>query len=125
MPLIKYSATAVAPEQKVQETPQTASKPTTVTPVEPGAEPVAAEPKAVYTGRKKAAEPMTKDDYWKAREERDIQNGKCIRLSGVLQALLSSPNFGQYCTGTTAEDYLSKVEASALRLAKFVTEKAE
>ncbi len=81
-------------------------------------------PKAAYTGRKSAEKPMSKEDYWANREARDIEKDKHIRLSGVLQALLGSVNFGQYCTGTTAEDYLTKVEEAALRLAKFVTEKA-
>lgn len=78
--------------------------------------------KPAYTGRKAVA---SKDEYWANREERDIEKDKHIRLSGVLQALLGSVNFGQYCTGTTAEDYLTKAEQAALRLAKFVTENAK
>lgn len=74
-----------------------------------------------YTGRKPAE---SKDDYWRNREERDLATGKMIRLSGVLQALLESVNFGQYCTGTTVDEYLTAVEGAALRLARFVTENA-
>lgn len=74
-----------------------------------------------YTGRKKT-DTMTKDDYWRNKEERELLKDPMIRLSGVLQALLGSVNFGQYCVGTTADEYLDKVEQSALRLAKFVAE---
>ncbi len=83
-----------------------------------------AEPRPVYTGRKTAA-PMSKDDYWRNKEDHDLRKDPQIRLSGVLQALLGSVNFGQYCIGTTPEDYLAKVEEASLRLAKFVKEKAE
>jgi len=68
--------------------------------------------------------PMTKDDYWRRREERDIEKDKHIRLSGLLQALLGSVNFGQYCTVASKEAYLEDAKAAALELAKFVTEKA-
>lgn len=67
---------------------------------------------------------MTKDDYWRRREERDLIKDKHIRLSGVLQAVLGSVNFGQYCTVADKNAYLADVEEAALRLAKFVTEKA-
>lgn len=67
---------------------------------------------------------LTKDDYWRRREERDIRTGECMRLSGVLQALLGSVNFGQFCTVADKDAYLSHVEEASLRLAKFVTEKA-
>jgi hypothetical protein len=66
---------------------------------------------------------LSKDDYWRRREERDLEKDKHIRLSGILQALLSSVNFGQYCTVANKETYLAEVEDTALRLAKFVTEK--
>ena len=112
MPLIRHTP-ALVPTERVVET---------ATPA-PAVEKANKVPPDIYTGRKNA--PMSKEDYWKGREERDIQNGKCIRLSGVLQALLESVNFGQYCTGTTPEEYLVKVEEASLRLAKFITEKAE
>lgn len=67
---------------------------------------------------------MTKDDYWRRREERDLEKDKHIRLSGILQALLGSVNFGQYCTGTDRNAYLNDVQEAALKLAQFVTEKA-
>lgn len=85
------------------------------------------EPKKIGGVRKpgdKATAPMTKDEYWRQREERDIEKDKHIRLSGILQALLGSVNFGQYVTTATKEAYLMEVEQAALRLAKFVTEMA-
>ncbi len=133
MPLIKHVPS-------IEEKRQQEAKPSEATVVDfaaaeakaladmaPSAEPeTGAKSKGVYTGRIKAKDAeMTKDDYWRRREERDIETQRGIRLSGVLQALLESVNFGQYCTGTTAEDYLTKVEEAALRLAKFVTEKAQ
>lgn len=60
--------------------------------------------RAVYTGRKADA-PMTKDDYWRNREERDIENSKRIGYRGILQACITSPMAGQYCTGNTPEAF--------------------
>lgn len=128
MPLIKHT-----PEQTATATPN-------VTPLLNQATDVAAKETTFQDVEKRVFERMSsgqltgsigrkstssKDEYWANREERDIEKDKHIRLSGVLQALLGSVNFGQYCTGTTAEDYLAKVEQSALRLAKFVTENAK
>lgn len=79
-------------------------------------------PKAAPAQKREA--PMTKDDYWRRREERDIRTGECMRLSGVLQALLGSVNFGQFCTVADKDAYLAHVEEASLRLARFVTEKA-
>ncbi len=68
--------------------------------------------------------PMTKDSYWERKEARDIRTGECIRLSGVLQALLGSVNYGQYCITADRASYLAQVRADAKELAKFITEEA-
>lgn len=122
MPLIKHVAKVEEAKQLAQDV---ATEVLTAPLEQQGAPAVAAvveKTKAVYTGRKAT---VSKEDYWANREERDIVKDKHIRLSGVLQAVLQSVNFGQYCSGTTSDEYLVKVEAAALRLAKFVTEKAE
>ncbi len=118
MPLIRHVAQKPEESNAPSSNVGTASDTLVLNP------PEAENAKVVYTGRKSAEKPMSKEDYWANREARDIEKDKNIRLSGVLQALLGSVNFGQYCTGTTAEDYLTKVEEAALRLAKFVTERA-
>lgn len=72
------------------------------------------EVKPVYTGRKASSDTMSKED-WANKDKR-------ISLQGVLQALLGSVNFGQYCVGTTSDEYLVAVEKASLRLAKFVSD---
>jgi len=75
----------------------------------------------------KAEQPMTKDDYWRRREERDIareeQNvlkDKCIRRSGLFQAALQSVGVTQYSTGQTLADYLKVVRQAAEDGLRFV-----
>jgi len=110
MPLIKKTVAAIAEPPK-QDAPTPAQE---------------AHAAAVKKGVAKATSsaPMTKDDYWRQREERDISKDKHIRLSGILQALLNSVNFGQYCTVADKNAYLDEVKKAALELATFVTEKA-
>lgn len=93
-------------------------------PITPAATAPAAAPKAAPAPAKRAAAPLTKDEYWNRREERDIRTGECIRLSGVLQALLGSVNYGQYCTTSDRAAYLAQVKADAKELKKFITEEA-
>jgi len=88
----------------------------------PAATPPAEAPAKAPAAKRES--PMTKDDYWRRREERDIEKDKQVRLSYALQALLGSVNFGQYCTVADENAYLAKVQEAALKLTKFITEKA-
>jgi hypothetical protein len=110
MPLIKKVATITAePPKQDAPTPEQEAH-------------VTATKKSIAKATSNA--PMTKDNYWRQREERDIAKDKHIRLSGILQALLNSVNFGQYCTVADKNAYLDEVKKAALELATFVTEKA-
>jgi hypothetical protein len=64
--------------------------------------------------------PMTKDDYWRRREERDIETGVRIRRSGVIQAAAMSVGTSQYNTGSTIESYADVVEKLAERMLAWV-----
>lgn len=116
MPLVKHVAPKPEETAKIPAVTEAIQAPDAQV-AQPGAG--LGSPKPVYTGRKAAAasDTMSKAD-WAAKDSR-------ISLQGVLQALLSSVSFGQYCTGTTADAYLTLVEQNALRLAKFVKENAE
>jgi hypothetical protein len=61
----------------------------------------------------KAAAPLSKDDYWKNREARDIETGIRIRRSGVWQAALQSTGLLQLNVGNTLQDFLAIVEKAA------------
>jgi len=63
---------------------------------------------------------MTKDDYWRRREERDIETGVRIRRSGVIQAAAMSVGTSQYNTGSTIESYADVVEKLAERMLAWV-----
>jgi hypothetical protein len=56
---------------------------------------------------------MTKDDYWKNREARDIETGIRIRRSGVWQASLNSVGLLQLNTENTLEGFLALVAKAA------------
>lgn len=118
MPLIKHKPESVT--ENPQDHPASSQPPIENVLAEKAFEP---ETKP-YTGRK-ADSHMSKEDYWRRKDERDLAKDPSIRLSGVLQALLGSVNFGQYCTGTTSDEYLDKIEMASLRLSKFIKEKAQ
>lgn len=61
----------------------------------------------------KAQALMTKDDYWRRREERDIETGIHIRRSGVWQAALQSMGVQQLNAANTLESFLALVEKTA------------
>lgn len=107
MPLIKRNQNAV-PQEAV---PQYVALPSLEQAVE---NTVLKSPMPVHTRRITSSDTMSKED-WANKDKR-------ISLQGLLQALLGSVNFGQYCTGTTADEYLTAVEHASLRLAKFVAE---
>jgi len=124
MPLIKRPSQAVAQ-------PATAAQAVTQSPLATTqASAAIAAPKDILVAAKGRAikdsvsAPMTKDTYWERKEARDIRTGECIRLSGVLQALLGSVNYGQYCTTADRTAYLAQVKSDAKELAKFITEEA-
>lgn len=58
---------------------------------------------------------MSKDDYWRRREERDLDTQTHIRRSGVWQAAIQSMGLLQLNTNNTLEDYLKLVEQAADR----------
>lgn len=109
MPLLKHTATP-AQENVANALPIDA-------PV--AAQAVAAEP--VYKGRKATAE-LSKDDYWRRREDRDIETGIRIRRSGVYQAALQSVGLMQYCP--TLDDYLKMLVRVADEGLKYVNDEA-
>jgi hypothetical protein len=63
--------------------------------------------------REVGEKPLTKDDYWRRREERDIETGIRIRRSGVWQAALKSVGVLQFNTSGTLEGMLALVEKVA------------
>jgi hypothetical protein len=67
----------------------------------------------------KAEAPMTKDDYWRNREERDIEKDHRISRQGMFQAALQSTGVLQLNTGNTLEAYLALVEQTAERGLQF------
>jgi hypothetical protein len=57
----------------------------------------------------KANVPMTKDDYWRRREERDVQRDKDMAWSGLAQAALDSVGLVQLNTSNTLEGFVELV----------------
>lgn len=59
--------------------------------------------------------PMTKDDYWRRREERDIATGERMGKAGAWQAAIMSQGLIQYNINPEAsfETYLKLVEKAA------------
>lgn len=56
-----------------------------------------------------ALRPMTKDDYWRSREERDIKRDKDMAWSGLAQAALGSVGIVQLNTTNTLEGFVELV----------------
>jgi hypothetical protein len=111
MPLSKRSSTATAEAPAV--VPATSA---------PAAEAPATAKKlgGVRKPGDKAAAPMTKEDYWRRREERDIAKeeyfvAKDARIcrSGVWQAALQSTGLLQLNTDNTLAAFLALVEKTA------------
>lgn len=72
-----------------------------------------ASPKRLGGTRKagdKTEAPMTKDDYWRRREERDVQRDKDMAWSGLAQAALQSVGLIQLNTDNTLEGLLMLVD---------------
>ena len=78
--------------------------------------------KPALTKHKREA-PMTKDDYWRNREERDIEKDQRISRAGMFQAALQSVGILQLNTGNTLDDYIKLVEQAAERGLAFVHRK--
>lgn len=76
------------------------------------------EPERNHSSR--AQKEMTKDDYWRRREERDIETGVRIRRSGVIQAAAMSVGTSQYNLGSTIDSYADVVEKLAERMLAWV-----
>ena len=92
MPLAKKSTTAVVePPKQDPPTPEQMAQ--------------------VATAKENAAKaaPMTKDDYWRRREERDVQRDKDMAWSGLAQAALGSPFVGQLNMDNTEEGLVTLV----------------
>lgn len=96
MPLLKKGSTTTA-EPPAQETPTVGQ--------------LAKVEETKKTAAKKAVDsaPMTKDDYWRRREERDIQRDKDMAWSGLAQAALTSVGLVQFNTGNTVEGLVELV----------------
>lgn len=120
MPLLKRTPQATMSQPETAMEAATPSPLATIT-ATPKAAPAAAKARAAKAGNEA---PMTKETYWERKETRDIRTGECIRLSGVLQALLGSVNYGQYCTTSDRAAYLTQVRSDAKELAKFITDEA-
>lgn len=75
---------------------------------------------AKFASHRNTSAPMTKDDYWARREQRDIETGIRIRRSGVVQAAAMSVGTSQYCTGNTIDAYADVVEKLAERMLAWV-----
>lgn len=95
MPLLKKGSTTVEPP--AQETPTS--------------EQLAKVVETKKQAGKKAADsaPMTKDDYWRRREERDVQRDKDMAWSGLAQAALTSVGLVQFNTNNTIEGLVELV----------------
>lgn len=111
MPLAKKTpagtATAVAeaPAQAAVTLQATAA-------VAPKAAPAAVKARAAKAGNEA---PLSKEEYWNRKEERDIETGKRIRRSGVWQAALQSMAGLQFNQGGTLETFLELVDKIADR----------
>lgn len=128
MPLIKRSDAKAA-------TPPVSSD--AVSPLGPSAQEIADAIKAqtagsaarspIYTGRKGVGDDdkLSKDGYWRRREDRDIETGIRIRRSGIYQAALQSAGVNQYASGNTLEDYLKVVRKAAEDGLAFINEEAK
>jgi hypothetical protein len=72
----------------------------------------ASAPKRIGGTRKagdKVEAPMTKDDYWRRREERDVQRDKDMAWSGLAQAALDSIGLVQLNTSNTLEGFVELI----------------
>lgn len=67
----------------------------------------------------KAETQMTKDDYWRKREERDIEKDHRISRQGMFQAALQSVGVLQLNTNNTLDSYMELVEKVAERGLQF------
>jgi len=77
-------------------------------PAEPGVVTTSNE-QPVAAPKKAAVAPMTKDDYWRRREERDVQRDKDMAWSGLAQAALDSVGLVQLNTENTLEGFVALV----------------
>lgn len=69
--------------------------------------------------RKRSAESaITKDDYWRRREERDIERDKHMAWSGLAQAALDSVSVAQLNTDNTEDGLVSLVARIVDKLLK-------
>lgn len=57
----------------------------------------------------KQERPMTKDDYWRRREERDIRRDKDMAWSGMAQAVLNSAGIIQFNADNTVAGLVALV----------------
>lgn len=75
------------------------------------------DPKPVYTGRQSSTDTdkMSKSE-WAQKDAR-------IGYRGIIQACIESPTAGQYCTGTSKEEFAAHVLALADLINKGCTER--
>jgi hypothetical protein len=62
-----------------------------------------------YEAGDRAKTPMTRDDYWRRREERDIQRDKDMAWSGIAQAALASVGVIQLNADNTEDGLVALV----------------
>lgn len=94
----------------------TAEPPKTETPTPKQLAQVATVKKSIAKAANNA--PMSKDDYWRRREERDTQRDKDMAWSGLAQAALDSVGLIQLNTTNTLEGFVELVvKATDLLLA--------
>lgn len=68
----------------------------------------------------RASSPMTKDDYWRNKETRDLENQPRIRRAGAWQAAIQSTGILQLNTNNTLEGFLALVEKAADAGVKYI-----